>query len=70
MKRIYFLVPGIDTARTVVNDMLVARIPEKHIHILARRGTPLEELPEATMLQKSDFSPAVQRGLAMGGSVG
>ena len=70
MKRINFLVPGIDTARTVVNDMLVARIPEKHIHILARRGTPLEELPEATMLQKSDFSPAVQRGLAMGGSVG
>lgn len=70
MRRIYFLVPGIDMARTVVNDMLLARIPEKHIHILARRGTPLEELPEASMLQKSDFSPAVQRGLAMGGSVG
>lgn len=70
MKRIYFLVPGIDTARTIVNDMLVARIPERHIHVLARRGTALDELPEASMLQKSDFSPAAQRGLALGGGVG
>ena len=69
MKRIYFLLPGIDTARSFVNDMLVARIPERHIHVLARRGTPLEELPEASMLQKSDFSPAAQRGLALGGGM-
>lgn len=70
MKRIYFLVPGVDLARTIVNEMLIARIEERRIHILARAGTPLEELPEAGIMQKSDFAPAVQRGLAMGGGVG
>ena len=70
MKRIYFLVPDIETARQIVNQLLLARIEERRIHILAKRGTPLEELPEATMLQKSDFVPATQRGLALGGLVG
>ena len=38
--------------------------------MLAKRGTPLEDLPEASLLQKSDFIPAVQRGLALGGATG
>lgn len=70
MKRIYFLVPDVPTARTIVEELLLARIEERHIHILARRGTPLEELPEASILQKSDFFPAIQRGLAAGGAAG
>lgn len=70
MRRIYFLVPDINITRRVVNDLLLARIEEKHIHVLAKRGTPLEELPEASLLQKSDFVPAVQQGLAVGGSTG
>ncbi|MDG4596054.1 MAG: DUF1269 domain-containing protein [Candidatus Contendobacter sp.] len=70
MKRIYFLVPDIDLARLIVNELLVARIEERHIHILAKRGTPLEDLPEASFLQKSDFIPAMERGLALGGTIG
>lgn len=70
MRRIYFLVPNIDITRRVVDELLLARIEEKHIHVIAKRGTPLEELPEASLLQKSDFVPAVQQGLALGGSTG
>lgn len=70
MKRIYFLVPDVATAHTIVDELLVNRVEEHHIHILARRDTPLEDLPEATMMQKSDFVPAVQRGLAVGGTTG
>lgn len=70
MKRIYFLVSDVSTARAIVEELLLARTEERHIHILARRGTPLEELPEASILQKSDFFPAVQRGLAAGGAAG
>ena len=47
MKRIYFLVPTIELAKTIVDELLLARIEERHIHILAKRGTPLENLPEA-----------------------
>jgi len=70
MKRIYFLVPDVPMARRIVEDLLLARIEERHMHILARRGTPLEELPEASLMQKSDFVPAVQRGLGLGGAAG
>jgi hypothetical protein len=56
--------------RNIVDEMLIARVEERHMHILARRGTPLEDLPEATMMQKSDFIPALQRGMAVGGVTG
>ncbi|CAE6509640.1 MAG TPA: DUF1269 domain-containing protein [Nitrosomonas nitrosa] len=70
MRRIYFLVPDITATKRIVNELLLARIEEKHIHVIAKRGTPLEDLPEASLLQKSDFVPAVQQGLALGGSTG
>ena len=70
MKRIYFLVPKIAIAKKVVNNLLLARIEERHIHVVAKRGTPLEDLPEASFLQKSDFIPALEQGLALGGLTG
>jgi len=70
MKRIYFLVPNIKIAKKVVHDLLLARVEERHIHVLAKQGAPLEDLPEATFLQKTDFIPALEQGLAIGGLTG
>jgi len=70
MKRIYFLVPNIDATKHIVADLISAKIEEKHIHIIAKPGTPLEDLPEASAIQKSDFIPAVEQGLAVGGVTG
>jgi len=70
MRRIYFLVPNIDVTKKIVDDLLLARIEEKHIHVIAKRDTPLEDLPEANLLQKSDFIPAVEQGIALGGVTG
>jgi hypothetical protein len=70
MKRLYFLVPNLRSAETIVDDLLLARVEERHMHVLAKRGTPLKTLPEASLLQKSDFVPAVQRGVGLGGAVG
>jgi hypothetical protein len=70
MKRLYFLVPNLRSAETIVDDLLLARVEERHMHVLAKRGTPLKALPEASLLQKSDFVPAVQRGVGLGGAVG
>lgn len=70
MRRLYFLLPNTDVARDVVNELLLARVEERHIHILAREGVALGDLPEASLLQKSDFVPAVERGLAVGGATG
>ena len=70
MRRLYFLVPNLDSASRIVDELLLARVPESHIHIVAREGTALQDLPEASLLQKSDLIPAVQRGLAFGGVAG
>ncbi len=70
MRRLYFLLPDVETARQVVNDLLLARVEERHIHVLAKEGVELGDLPEAELLQRSDFVPAVERGLAVGGATG
>ncbi|WP_434112453.1 DUF1269 domain-containing protein [Methylocaldum sp. GT1TLB] len=70
MRRIYFLVPNIEITKKIVDELLLARIEERHIHVLAKRGTPLEDLPEATFLQKTDFLPALEQGVALGGATG
>jgi hypothetical protein len=70
MRRIYFLVPNIEVSKKIVDELLLARIEERRIHVLAKRGTPMEDLPEATYLQKTDFIPALEQGLALGGLTG
>jgi hypothetical protein len=70
MRRLYFLLPDLGVTHKVVDELLLARVEERHIHIIAKEGTPLKDLPEATLVQKSDFIPAVERGIAMGGATG
>ncbi len=70
MRRLYFMLPDLDTTKKVVDELLLKRIHSENIHVIAKEGTELEELPEATLFQKSDFIPAVERGLAVGGITG
>ena len=70
MRRLYFLLPDLDVTHAVVDELLLARIEERHIHVIAKEGTPLKDLPEASLIQKSDFVPDVERGVAMGGATG
>jgi hypothetical protein len=72
MRRLYFLIPNVDSAKKIVDELLLARIEERHIHIAAADHHALTEanLPEAGILQESDFVPAVERGLAIGGATG
>jgi len=64
------LLPNLTVTHKVVDELLLARVEEKHIHLIAKEGTQLGGLPEATLLQKSDFLPAMERGIALGGATG
>jgi len=70
VRRLYFLLPDVDCARELVEDLLLHRVEERRIHLLARRGTPLEDLPEASVAQRTDLIPALERGAAVGGATG
>ena len=47
MKRVYFLVPDIETTRKIVDELRKEGMEDRHIHILAQRDTPMEDIPEA-----------------------
>ena len=70
MKRIVMLVPDVDTARKITHELLSERVPEKHIHVIAREGTPMEDLHEAGLAERTDLLPALKRGAAVGGATG
>ena len=70
MKRIYFLLPTVQSAESIVAELVANDLPEKYIHLIANESTSLEDLPEATLMQKSDFIPAVERGIPIGGTAG
>jgi len=70
MRRIYFLAPDIKIAHLVVDELRTEGITDRNLHILAKRDTPLGDLPEASELQKTDFIPALERGAALGATTG
>jgi len=70
MRRLYFLMPNITVTHNLVNELLLSHVEERYIHVIAKEGTPMEELPEASLFQKSDFVPAIERGLTLGAITG
>lgn len=70
LRRLYWLLPDVESARRTGDDLLLARVEHRHMHFLARRGTDLGELHEASMLQKTDVRLAAVRGLFLGGLLG
>ena len=68
--RMYVTLPDVASARQLANDLLLARIEDRHMHFLARRGTDLGELHEASYLQKTDAVHGAFTGLVIGAIVG
>lgn len=69
-RRLYFMVPDVANARAIRDELLLARIEDSHIHVLAREGVALEGLHEASILQKTDFVHGAETGLVVGGGIG
>lgn len=68
--RMYVTLPDVQSAKKLADDLLLARVEDKHMHFLARRGTNLGELHEASYLQKSDAVHGAFMGMVVGGIVG
>ena len=69
-RRLYFLLPDVDSARQTANDLLLARVEDRHMRFLAKRGTDLGELHEASYVQKTDLMHGAGIGLGLGGVAG
>ena len=69
-RRLYFLLPDVESSKRTADDLLLARVEDRHMRFLAKRGTPLSGLHEAGFLQKSDAVHGAQLGLVLGGVIG
>ncbi|RDH83815.1 MAG: DUF1269 domain-containing protein [endosymbiont of Galathealinum brachiosum] len=69
-KRLYFLLPNLEEAKKTVDELLLARIDDQHIHVMAKDGIDLGDLPEATIFQTSDIVHGVETGMVIGGISG
>src|SRR5690625_4842770 len=70
MRRLYFLAPDLDSTKRIVDELLLNHVQEDRIHILARDGTELEDLPEAGIRERTDLIPSLERGATIGGASG
>jgi hypothetical protein len=69
-RRLYFLLPDVESAKRTADDLLLARVEDRHMRFLARRGTVLEPLHEAGYLDKTDMVHGAAVGLALGAVIG
>ncbi len=69
-RRLYYLLPDVASARATMNDLLLARVEERHIHFVARDGMPMDGLHEASVVQRSDLVHGAQVGLGLGSLLG
>ena len=69
-RRLYFLLPDIDSAHRTADDLLLARVEDRHMRFLAKRGTDLGELHEAGYFDKTDLVHGAGVGLGLGAAAG
>ena len=69
-RRLYFILPDVATAQKVEQDLLLARVEEGRMHFLGKRGTDLQDLPEAGTSQKTDLKHGAFTGLFAGAITG
>ncbi|KDP83515.1 DUF1269 domain-containing protein [Cupriavidus basilensis] len=69
-KRIFWLLPDLASARRTMDDLLLARVENSHIHFIARDGADMTGLHEANLFQTSDIVHAAEMGLMVGGGIG
>lgn len=68
--RLYYFLPDIDSARRTLDDLLLARIEERHVRFMRRDGALPPDLPEAGVLQQTDILHGVGCGAAAGAAMG
>ena len=69
-RRIYWLLPDLESAQRTMDDLLLARIDYRKIHFVAREGSDMSGLHAANVLQTSDVVRSAEMGLILGAGVG
>ena len=69
-RRLYFLLPNTKSAQVIHTELLLAKIEERNMHVIARQDIDISDLPEAGLLQKTDVMRGLQLGVILGALTG
>lgn len=69
-QRLYFMLPDLASARSTLDELLLARVGIQHIHFWGNEGELPADLPEANVLHKTDLANGAEVGLLAGGVIG
>ena len=69
-RRLYFVLPDFESAHTVMNDLLLAHVEDRRMHFLGKYGDDLQDLPQASIFQKSDIVHGMFIGAVTGAFLG
>jgi len=69
-RRLYFMLPNVDSAHAMMDEMLLARVNANRVHFLARPGTDLGDLPQASISERTDILEGWEIGTGLGALLG
>lgn len=69
-RRLYFVLPDVRSAHQLMNELLLDRIDEGHIHFHAKHEHSLGSLPKANAVEKSDVVYSAMAGFVFGAVFG
>jgi len=68
--RLYYLLPDVAAARSAMDELLLARIEARHIRFMSAGQNLPPELPEASLMQRTDIVRGAEMGMAAGALLG
>ncbi len=68
--RLYYLLPDVEAARRVRDDLLLNRIEHRRISFMTGGADLPDDLPEANVLQRTDMVHGAESGMVMGAMLG
>jgi len=69
-RRLYYVLPSVPAARAMLDELLLARIEERHIRFMASEGALPKDMPECGFMVKTDLIHGAQLGIIIGGIAG
>lgn len=68
--RLYYFLPDMDSVRRTFDDMLLARIEQRHIRFISEQIPLPDDMPEASFLLKTDVMHGAATGMVVGAVLG
>lgn len=69
-RRLYYMLPDVSSARNILDELLLARIEERHMQFFSEEDMLPADMPKVNFFQKTDLIHGLEFGALIGGISG